>query len=352
MRWLRFLHRYLGLSAAFFLLLLAVTGGVLIFKEEIWRLQYPSLDQPLQNLTAADHAAAFRAIDAAFAGRVTLVRTPQPGVPAYHVYLRDGEALVHQSTHEVIDRWAWYDSPIAILTEVHMKLAAGGPGKIAVGWLGLAAGFMAISGLWLWWPVRRQCRMGSLWPKQLSRLVLLRLHRDLGAVAATFILLFALTGAAVIFNDTSRLVFNAILGDQSTSEPPPRRETPKPVEMPDHNSIELAQSELSHARLMSYSPPEPGNGVHYFRFRQPDEVHPNGRSTVYLDALNGNVLRSVDATQVPVGDRLANWMYPLHAARIGGWPYNLLALATALALAVMSVSGAMSFVQGSRSRRK
>jgi uncharacterized iron-regulated membrane protein len=180
----------------------------------------------------------------------------------------------------------------------------------------------------------------------------LRLHRDLGAVAATFILLFGLTGAGVVFGDTSRLLFNIMLNGHATSESPPRRDAPNRIEMPDRESIQSAQSELPRATLMSYSPPAPGNAVHYFRFRQPGEVHPNGRSTVYLDAVNGTVLRSIDATRVPVGDRVANWMYPLHAAKIGGWPYRLLALATAIALGAMSVSGVASFLQGPKTRSK
>jgi uncharacterized iron-regulated membrane protein len=352
MRWLRSLHRWTGLAAATFLLLLALSGGALVFKEEIWALRYPALGEVCARPSAAEHAAAFEASLDAFPGRVSMVRTPREGLPAYHVYLEDGEALLHQITHEVIDEWVWYETPTGILAELHFHLMAGDAGRVFVGVLGLVGGGMALSGLWLWWPVRRQFRAGSFWPERLSRLHLLRLHRDFGAVTATFIVLFALTGAAVVFGDAARFLFNAVLMGQATELPALRREATAPLlSPPDATIIETAQSRLPKALLRSWSPPADGSAVHYFRFRQPAEPHPNGRSTVYVDAINGAVLQATDAMAISRGDRLANWMYPLHSATVGGWPYRVVALLAALALAVMSVTGAVSFFKKNAVRR-
>jgi uncharacterized iron-regulated membrane protein len=44
-------------------------------------------------------------------------------------------------------------------------------------------------------------------------------------------------------------------------------------------------------------------------------------------------------------------MYPLHAARWGGWPYRFLALLAAVALTVMSATGTVCFIRGTRSRK-
>lgn len=349
---LRSLHRWTGLTAAAFLLLLALSGGALVFKEEIWALRYPSaLGGPVAVLSAADHAAAFEAGLGAFPGRVSMVRTPREGLPAYHLYLRGGEALLHQTTHEVISEWTWYETPTGVLTELHFHLVAGEAGRAFVGVLGLIGGCMAASGLWLWWPARRQFRIGSLWPERLSRLQILRMHRDLGAVAAALIVLFALTGSAVVFGDAARFLFNAVLVGQATESPAPRRDVTGPVPPPDAEIIERVQGRLPLASLRSWSPPADGSGVHYFRLRQPAEPHPNGRSTIYVDAMSGTVLQSSDATAMSAGDRLANWMYPLHSASIGGWMYRIAALISALALAMMSVTGALSFFKKGAARR-
>lgn len=347
MRWLRLLHRYAGLAAAAFLLLLALSGGVLVFKEELTRLRYPVLEEPLAALGAADHAAAFAAAAERWPGAVRMVRTPRAGLPAYHVYFAGGEALLRQGTHEVIAEWAWHDTVLGVLTELHMHLAAGPAGRSIVGWLGVVCACMALTGVVLWWPVRRQFRMGSLRPERFKRAQLVRLHRDLGALSAPLILLFALSGAGVVFGGAAAWLFTSVLGG-APEVPAPRHATTVPVGPPDARMIEAAQRELPAATLMSWSPPAAGNAVHYFRFRQPGEAHPYGRSTVHVDGRDGAVLASSDMLEAPRGRRAANWLYPLHAVTVGGWPYRLLALATALALAVMSASGFLSWLKTTR----
>lgn len=351
MRRLRTLHRYLGAVAALLLLVVAVTGAVLVFKEDIWRLRFTALAAPPAELSAADHARAFAAIDAAYGERIRLVRVPQPGVPAYHVYLRGGEALWRQDGSGPIHEWVWYESPLGVITELHIHLASGNFGKTVLGYLGLAAVFMAVSGVVLWWPVRRQFRARTLWPASFGRAALLRAHRDLGSLAALFIVLFALTASGVIFGQATRSLLSAVFGGHAGTTTVPRVAVDGRVPAPDRTMVANAMAALPAARLMSWSPPLQGSGVHYFRLRQPGEVHPNGRSSVSIDAREGQVLARHDATRDPAGERAANWLYPLHAARWGGWPYRALAVLTALALAFMSLTGIVSFLRGTAKKR-
>ncbi len=348
MRLLRALHRYAGTVVAVIMLLLAVTGGVLIFKDEIWRLQYPALRTAYESPSPQQHAAAFKAIVATASRPVTMVRTPRPGLPAYHVYLQGAEALVDARSHVLIDEWAWYQSPASFLLQLHMRLAAGDTGKQIVGVTGLLGGLMALSGLYLWWPVRRQFQWRSLWPKRTSRIHMLRLHRDLGVLAAVLVLLFSLTGAGVVFGQASRSLFSSVLWSETAAPAPARVTTDAHPPAADAVLIARAQAALPGAQLMSWSPATPANATHYFRFRQAGEPHPFGRSTVHISALDGRVLSAVDATLEPRGERAANWMYPLHAVTVGGWPYRLLALLAALALAVISFSGMLGFVRSLR----
>jgi uncharacterized iron-regulated membrane protein len=351
MKWLRWLHRYLGAALAAFMFLLAVTGGVLIFKDEIRRLRYPSLAAAIPVATPADHAAAFSAIGAAFGDRIRMIRTPREGMAAYHVFLGGSEALIEPGSFTVIDEWPWYRSFTGILAEIHFHLAAGDVGKNVVGALGLILGLMALTGICLWWPVRRQYRLRSLLPASASRANLIRLHRDLGIVAAAFVLLFGLTGAGVVFGDATRALFLTLLSPSAEPVSSPKATASAPATAPDAALLERAQAALPDGQLMSWSPPVAGSAVHYFRFRVPGEVHPYGRSTVHADANSGEILQSQDATRAPRGIRAVNWLYPLHAVSVGGWAYRLAGVFAALALAVMSLSGLWSFVQWLRRRR-
>jgi len=351
-RWFRTLHRYAGAVISAFILLLAVSGGALIFKDEIWRLQYPELAVVPPAETAARHASAFHAIEQTFGDRIRMIRTPREGVAAYHVYLDGGEALVSPGNFSVIDEWAWYGSLTGVLAELHIHLLAGTAGRTAVGTLGLLLGAMALSGLYLWWPVRRQFRLQSLAPAGLGRAFLLRFHRDLGVLALPLVLLFGLTGAGVVFSGSAEAVLSMLLGSENGAEAAPAASTPGGVPAPGVAMIARAQAALPDGRLMSWSPPRAGSAVHYFRFRVAGEIHPNGRSTVYVDANDGSVLQRSDARQAPRGTRAMHWLYPLHAVQVGGWGYRALAVLSALALAVIACSGLLGFIKATRRSKR
>lgn len=345
MQLLRKLHLYVGLVVGLFLLVLSVTGGVLIFKDEIWAVRYAELRQPLAVLSDADHAEAFATIDQLFPQGVRLVRVPRAGRPAYHVYLEDGEALIGQKDHQLIRHWRWYETPMGIVTDLHFHLGAGNVGKIAGGLIGLVAAAMALTGFILWWPLRRQFGLRSLWLVNLRRATLLRLHRDLGTLAGAFILLFTLTAVGIVFYPAVRGTLNAIFSDRPVLTATPLPDTlSRQVPPPPAEAMRAARNSLPQARLISYSPPDGDSSLYYFRFKMPDEPHPNGRSEVYV-RYPDEVLAHIDATMQPLGERMAQTIFPLHAARIGGTPYRAVALIAAVGLALLSLSGPVTYLQ-------
>jgi len=122
MSWIRNVHLYSGLVLAIPLLIFAITGGALIFKEDFQRARYPSLEQPLADLRAEQHARAFAAILERFPTDVRTIRTPREGAALYHVYLDDSEALVSQDGRELVGRWRWHETFVGFLTELHFHL--------------------------------------------------------------------------------------------------------------------------------------------------------------------------------------------------------------------------------------
>jgi uncharacterized iron-regulated membrane protein len=198
--------------------------------------------------------------------------------------------------------------------------------------------------------MRRQFRLRSLWLADASRGQILRLHRDLGMLAALLVLLFAMTGAGVVFYDVSRSFLNALLSPGAVAPTAPAVTAATPVPPPDARTIARASARLPGGQLMSWSPPVQGSAVHLFRFRMPGEPHPFGRSTVHVDGRNGALLQVRDATQAARGERALHWLYPLHTARVGGWPYRAGVLLGGLALAILCLSGLLGFVRSFKAR--
>lgn len=75
------------------------------------------------------------------------------------------------------------------------------------------------------------------------------------------------------------------------------------------------------------------------RFKQAAELHPNGRSIVYLDPQTWNIIRVEDALRAPLGTRVANLMYPLHVGRLGGVFTRVLLVFVGLVPALLFLTG-------------
>ncbi len=58
------------------------------------------------------------------------------------------------------------------------------------------------------------------------------------------------------------------------------------------------------------------------RMRLPDDPHPNGRSTVWLDPRSGMVLAAQRWNELDPGTRVNSYIYPLHTGELGGPPWQ------------------------------
>jgi uncharacterized iron-regulated membrane protein len=339
----RRLHLWTGLALSLLLLVLAVTGGALVYKEAYWRLVYPELRQPAPALTPADHAAAIAAAERLFGRELSSVKLPEPGVSAYHLYLTSGEAFLSAGDHRVIDRWGRWDRLPSLLFDLHAHLMAGEGGERVAGVAALLGVFLALTGLVLWWPTRRRLAPRNLAPRDLSPRSLLLLHRDLGALASPILLLLLLTGSGLVFHDTARALLNGLFGD-----PVPAAATPRgagvPVPPPDGALIARVEAIFPGSRIVFYYPPRERDGIHRFRLARPCELHPNGRSYLSFDAA-GRVVERADACALPPGERGAQALYPLHAGKGVGAVYKLVVFLGALALAGLSLSGAVAYLK-------
>jgi uncharacterized iron-regulated membrane protein len=83
----------------------------------------------------------------------------------------------------------------------------------------------------------------------------------------------------------------------------------------------------------------------------PDEVHPNGLSSVWLDPSTGTVLRATPWHEADAAVRGFELMYPLHIGELGGWVHSLLILVAGLALAFLAGSGPLLWLSRRSARR-
>jgi uncharacterized iron-regulated membrane protein len=357
---LRIIHRWVGLVLALIVAAIAVSGGLLLLRGPYERAMYPALAKPyarpLDAGALAREAAVVASIEERFRhdGGVRTVKFPREGTNAFHVYLDDeSEAFVDPERGDLIARWTWRASFPAFLFELHAHLLAEDAGKTINGIVALFILFLSLTGIILWWPRKSSAfRLRRSLPRSAAPGELLRSHAASGALAAIPIIVFAATGAAIVFSTPVNAALSAMFDRRTPMKPDAvvaRQEAAD--ERPWAERLARVRATFPEGDLVMYSPGRGKNAAQSFRLRLPGEWHPNGRSYVLLNPYEGTVVQSIDARRQGLGTRIAHAVYPVHAATVGGVPYLLFTIFAAVGLAWLAIGGAAAWIQKYRAGR-
>ena len=341
MKLLDTLHRWTGGLLGLVLALLGLSGTILLY-DYLW-IGLPGTGDPLRG-------------DLATVTATTEKLMAQPGAQGI-IYaderfglhqLRFGKeagAYASQSGH-LVTRWAsQWERPELWIFDFHHHLFAGDSGEWVIGIAGLAGLFFVISGAILWWRTRKTFQL-RLWPKRMSRPSIVMHHRDLGIIAAPLLLISIVTGTMMIFRPFA-MVMIAPFGSPAEAakaiEPPKYKGGPL-VGKPDYTAM-LAEARRrfpdAEFRILSL-PRKPGDPIS-LRMRQQAEWLPNGRSTLWFDAANGELLGVRDALAMPSGAQAFNMAFPIHASKVGGWTWRIALTISGLAMTMLGSFAVWTF---------
>lgn len=342
---LRLFHRWLGLTLSLIVVAMALSGAILIFHDTILRSNWPELTAPIKPGQEDLYPDILSRLERRFREPgIKLIKFPDQGMNAFRLWIKDdSEVLVHTASGEIITRWVWNETLTSILFEFHAHLFAGDFGEQVIGCIGLLVLGFVLSGLVLWWPRRRAFRLRFIFPRAVSSRHFMRSHAAMGVIFSAAIFFFTLTGVTMVFYRPVATLLTSLL-DSNPPLTPSARLLPSDQPMRAWKDIlrTLAKT-LPDGKLVYYIPPRPDNAAMTFRKRMPGEWHPNGRSFILINPYTNDVLQSIDARQQQFGMRLVEKFYPLHASKVGGWPYTLFALITSGALITLVISGCLSF---------
>ncbi|MCF7222568.1 PepSY-associated TM helix domain-containing protein [Marilutibacter chinensis] len=329
---LSWLHLWFGLVLGSVFALVALAGTVLVFHVELLRLQHPHLTRhaPVARAPVLERIAdewgprGLRSLD-----------LPREALPVWQGYFADGHrgyfspvdgSLLLTRSHR--DDWLLW------LHELHVELLGGKAGKEVLGIVGWIALGLLLSGLYLWWPKRRQWRAHLRFHAGPPTRRWLSWHRSSGVILLPLVLLITLTGVGMIYSNGFRDVLTGLLGGANHAAP-----VAAPTASPPQWRHVLASAAvaLPGARVNRVSVPG-DDGVIAFRARAEGEWHPVGRSTIHL-ARDGEVLQVVDATADPAGTRIHQAIYPLHIGAVGGAAMRWLTALAGLMPAFLLVTG-------------
>jgi uncharacterized iron-regulated membrane protein len=347
-------HFHAGLLCIPFVLVLALTGSVFLFKPQIDAFSDRAVDSlPPTRFRASGEqhiAAALASLPGSklFAYEVPLERDDAVRV---HLYSRDGVGhivYVHPESLAILKTVPHTARFTEIVRMLHSELLAGRTGSLLVELAASWAIVMLITGLYLWWPRETRGLAGVVWPRlRLGRRVF---WRDLHAVTGIWISCFAL------FLLVTALPWTTLAGENIGALRAWVATTPRDwAASGDHQHAEhreLAAAGSVATRLtvadvvariapLALEPPVrlylPNERQTFWRVRSETQNRPKVRE-LELDPATGALLREQPFAAKSGLDKAIHIGIAAHEGQLFGVPNQILGLITALGLIAMCVS--------------
>lgn len=353
---LLFLHLAGGLVSALFLIALGLSGALLVFEKEIDYMLNRSLRHvepqgealPLDELSARvegahpQHKVSGISLAASNDRAINLnLRPVAPGKPL-SVAVNPYNAT-ELGTLDTANTW------MSTVHQFHTRLLLGDTGKLINTCSAIFLAGLSISGLILWWP-RKLLRMSGSTSGQKKNF---ELHNVLGFYSSIFMLLFALTGVVIHWDNEARELLGKFVG----AEEKPAQLTVAPAAP---GALAL---KADAARAISLQT-EPGARVTGMQglgvlgkpiriwMKFPEDGTPAGRTNLYLDPVSGAVLSAQSSRTAPLAFRIVKvWNREIHTGDIFGWPTRILAFLASLALPLLAITGPLIWWGRVRRRR-
>lgn len=327
---LRTVHAWAGLALCLLVATLALSGASLAFKPQWLRTTVPHARE-VAAITPAAAAQAMAAASERFGSSVRWVIFAGPEIGLHEVSTKVGGAYLTQGG-DLVRQWPKNGRLVDWLFDLHHHLLSGEIGTRVAGVVGVLAATMILTGFMIWLPAARSFR-GRLVPGR-GRASWLSAHRDLGVIVAPVALAMSLTGAGLALDDQAAW----LLHFEKPKAPPARR-----GQVDWLRAFEVATRPFPDARIRMAIPPAGPGKPALVRLQLASEWHANGRTFVYIDPATSSMLRIESAGAQPLGARLFNAFWPVHASKVGGLAWKTTTFLTGLSLAVLSLYGAEAY---------
>lgn len=346
-RWRQW-HKILGLWLGILLLLIAVSGGVLVFKENLIALNLPAT-------TKSSEGPADYSIDRLSGGLQQLlqqhsiesiyyIKTPTQGRQYWWLATRSDDIFLYDvNGAPVVDHWRML--PILHwLAEFHTELLFHDGGTALLTLLAFSFLILILAGLISWWPGRRGFRVRHLWAWPARRGPALRQHRAVAIFCVPLLLLSLVTGVGMSVQ--SALGFFTTTTPRETIAQPAAVATVSPVLASSKLNVLLrsAQRYLPHSQITMLSLPTAAKPRLGLRFRAADEWHVNGKTNMTIDVASG-AIQIKDIKTASVGRKILNTFYPLHSSY--GLPslYKTMVAVTAVLTVLLGLLGLLAWLR-------
>ncbi|HUO07199.1 MAG TPA: PepSY domain-containing protein [Phycisphaerae bacterium] len=359
-------HFYAGLFCIPFVVFLALTGSIYLFKPQIESyLDRPYDHLPIQGPRVTPTQEVQAAL-ASFPGSTfTAYELPPSPNSAGRVLLQSkGQILrvyVHPQNLKILSSTPENSRLMKVIFRLHGELLMGNTGSYVVELAASWAILMILSGLYLWWPRNIQGLGGVVYPRLTrgSRVFWRDLHSVIGVWVSAFALFLLLTGLpwakfwGSYFKAARHLAGTTLvhqdwtngstqIAGMSDDDVSGHMEHGGSSSHAHHHAMKMNLDGLDQVVAAvaprNLAPPvwiaTTANGQWTAKSLSDDRPQ---RTDLVLNA-SGTILTQSDFRQRPLTDRLIGAGIAAHEGQLFGWPNQLLGLLTAIGLIMLSVS--------------
>ena len=337
------IHLVIGLVAGLFVIVLGLTGSVLTFEPELDRLLHRDISYVKVGAKSLSLGEIGDAISRKYPGEpvVAYMNPPAPDFPA-GVILSRGIVLVNPYTGEVLGVRTRGQSFLGVVRALHVQLAMGIVGRRVLDWCALAIVLSALSGLYLWWPVKRMRIGGRRW----SARFWYDLHSSIGFFSLLPVLLLAATGTVIGFRDqVEQLITRS--SDAKTinsNEAPIPRPEPERGQISPDQAVSLASAQLPGAVPYRVQMPRYG-GIYVVALEFPQNRISGKRNFISLDPSTGRIISARLSSDLRFRDRFMAANAAIHNCRIWGLPSRIVGALASILLPLQAVSGLLIWLR-------
>jgi uncharacterized iron-regulated membrane protein len=340
--WLK-AHRWIALSLGLPLLLSGLLGSVLVIAKPLDRWANAHLfhaDPGISAQAPARLETIRRRLDREFGAHADYTFRParEPGDTVW-VYVRGPWAgtVFFDSAGRERGRRGEFDGAYNALFELHSALLLGDTGRALLATGAAAYLLLLVTGLALWWPKRWRGSLRMHWRLGFWRAAF-DFHRTAGVLAAVLIAVSVASGAYMAWPPL-RAGVSALAGQPAVR--PPKPTAASAAEPRSLDELVATARALYPAGTVGYVQVPQAMKAVRVRLKLPDDPHPNGLTSVWLDPASAEVLGNVHWSQLDPGNRWVSTVYPLHTGALGGGWHAALVAITGLVLFATALAGVM-----------
>jgi uncharacterized iron-regulated membrane protein len=337
-------HRWAGLIAGAYVLVISVTGAALVFRIDLQRALHPHLFTAPTAGALADPVTIMESVSRAYPGHnLSGVDAPTTARPTYLAYVTTpgqfATVLIDPVSAEVLGELP-ENSFVRTLQDLHYDLLAGRTGRTVNGAGAAAILVMGITGICIWWPRRQGWRRALTIDFTRRRHWLLwEMHRAIGIWSVLLILMWAISGMYFAFPSFARSLITSVSPLTPNRVPASSAPMVGAIAPSWREMIAIAHREHPGGHVARVVLPFGDRGAFLVMFadRSPTPAFAQ-LDSVYLDRLSGARLRTA-LTPPTIGDTIVRWMAPAHVGSFGGLPIRIMWFVFGLMPAVLFGTG-------------